>query len=91
MGEFLNCSITPIHLSSRCSPLLKFTFSAMFGSHKVARKEKKNAKENDFLIFDFTIKNSKKKKLNIIKIIKKFVYFKIIYSIYRRVKSVKFF
>ena len=63
----------------------------MFGSHKVARKEKKNAKENDFFIFDFTIKNSKKKKLNIIKIIKKFVYFKIIYSIYRRVKSVKFF
>ena len=51
----------------------------MFGSHKVARKEKKNAKENDFFIFDFTMKNSKKKKkLNIIKIIKKFVYFKII-------------
>ena len=29
----------------------------MFGSQKILRK--KNTKENDFLIFDFTIKNIK--------------------------------
>lgn len=35
---------------------------AMFGSHKVPRKEKKNAKENVFLMFGFTIENTKENK-----------------------------
>ena len=39
---------------------------------------KKNAKESNFLKFGFTMKNMKKKKLNIIKISKKLMYFKII-------------
>ena len=41
---------------------------------KNIRERKINYKENDFLMFDVTMKNEKKK-LNIIKIIKKFVYF----------------
>ena len=35
----------------------------MFGSKKVLRKEKKIVKENDFLIFDFTMKNRKEKQI----------------------------
>ena len=31
----------------------------MFGYWKVLRKEKKNAKENDFLMFGFTMENMK--------------------------------
>ena len=35
--------------------------NAMFGSKK--RKRKKNAKENDFLMFGFTIKNTKENQI----------------------------
>ena len=31
----------------------------MFGSWKILRKEKKNIKENDFLMFHFTEENTK--------------------------------
>ena len=47
----------------------------MFGSWKVSKKEKKNVKENYFLIFGFIIKNTKKNKSNVIKIIKGYLYF----------------
>ena len=30
----------------------------MFGSRKILRKEKKNIKENNFLLFDFIIKKN---------------------------------
>ena len=33
----------------------------MFGSRKVLRKEKKNAKENDCIMFGYHIENSNKK------------------------------
>ena len=39
----------------------------MFGFWKALRKEKNNTKKRDFLIFDFTVKNTKTKS-NIIKI-----------------------
>ena len=56
----------------------------MFGSWKVSKKEKKNVKENYFLIFCFIIKNTKKNKSNIIKIIKLFnIYFSVILFFYR--------
>ena len=56
----------------------------MFGSWKVSKKEKKNVKENYFLIFGFIIKNTKKNKSNIIKIIKLFnIYFSVILFFYR--------
>ena len=45
----------------------------MFGLQKMIKKEKKNVKENDFFVFGFIMK-----KINIIKIIQKFVYLKII-------------
>ena len=40
----------------------------------VTRKEKNKNKKSDFLIFDYVIKNTKKKS-NIIKISKKLMYF----------------
>ena len=36
---------------------------AMFGSRKIQRKEKKNAKENDFLMFGCPIKNIKENQI----------------------------
>ena len=35
----------------------------MFGSLKIIKKEKKNSKENDFLMFDFSMKNMKENKI----------------------------
>ena len=50
-------------------------FSNPIRTHKVLEKEK-NIKKNDFLVYDFTVKNVKIKS-NIIKIPQKFTYFKI--------------
>ena len=53
----------------------KINFGKMYRLCLVVGKyQEKNAKKNYFFIFDFIIKNVKKK-LNIIKIIKKFIYF----------------
>ena len=35
----------------------------MFGSQKISIREKKNAKENDFLIFDCFMKNIKENQI----------------------------
>ena len=35
----------------------------IFSSQKILRKEKKNVKENDFLIFDCTMKNTKESQI----------------------------
>ena len=47
----------------------------MFGSWKVSKKRKKNVKKNYFLMFCFIIRNTKKNKSNVIKIIKGYLYF----------------
>ena len=39
----------------------KHSTKAMFGYGIVLRKEKKNIKENDFLVFGFTMENRKEK------------------------------
>ena len=36
----------------------------MFGSQKILRKEKKNIKKNDFIIFGSLMKNTKKISIN---------------------------
>ena len=46
--------------------------------------KKKNIKENDFLVFNFNMKNNKK--LSIIKVSYKFMHFKISYSLWWRGK-----
>ena len=46
----------------------------MFGSWKISKKDK-SVKKNDIHITGFTIKEKYKRKLNIIKIIKKLIYF----------------
>ena len=46
---------------------------ALFGTRKVLGKGKKNAKENDFLMFGFMVENIKKS--NIIKILQNFTSF----------------
>lgn len=47
----------------------------MFGSIKYLEKK---MLENDFLMFDYPIKNTKKKNINIIKTSYKLIYFQII-------------
>ena len=42
----------------------------MFDTQQVLRKEKKNAKENDFLIFGFIMKNTGKKNQIYLKLIR---------------------
>ena len=48
----------------------------MFGSLKIIKKEKKNSKENDFLMFDFSMKNMKENKIWL-KMVKNLYIFKI--------------
>ena len=63
--------------------VISFT-KATFGSWKVLRKEKKFLRKIS-LIFGFTMENTKKKS-NISKIYQKFIFFKIIWSLYNRGK-----
>ena len=56
---------------------IPFSFKLYLVFGKVLGQKDKNTKENNFIIFCFTMKKAKKKS-NIFKIIKKFIYFKII-------------
>ena len=38
-------------------------FEVMFGSRKVIKKERKNVKENDFVVLGFTMGNMKENKI----------------------------